>query len=255
MAQKLSWGPAAFFYNVSAAQDSEDRREEYVKSSDWTTSPDDVFARLPPEYERGGSDIMGREESVFVQYHSLELFPDAFRVYSEYTAGPGQLVCGRSDRHCVDLCLVPRPGDVRMINYHSDYYHYAGHSKNCASFNSVPDRDLVFNDETAESDSFAKGYVAALNDRLAALVVSPPNEKEGEFEWMRGRCPRFSYEVFTSCDLFHGRTYLHDGRRRELKEHLRVKHGEKALLGFPAPGKMKAAELRRRILEDEEFGG
>ena len=76
-----------------------------------------------------GQNAMNSQESLFAQYASLDLFPNALRVCSAFHAGPGQQTFGASHRQKADALLVdPSPDGyvtLRYLNLHGLYYHAA----------------------------------------------------------------------------------------------------------------------------------
>ena len=92
-----------------------------------------VFSRDPATHPSPGTDC---QESVFVQWMNLVAFPDASRILSDWTAGPGQTALGSDHRQRVDACAsIPLPGGgVRLafVNYNGQFWHSRGqHDADC----------------------------------------------------------------------------------------------------------------------------
>ena len=150
--------------------------------------------------ERSGLNVTQREESVVVQYLTLGGFKKWLPQLPEGAvpslacsgvhAGPGQLSFGHDRRHRADLTLVfpGTPSTIFVHNYHEHKVHYSRHGVKCPQH--VPhdddnDDDIVFDEETTQTDHFKRG--------LAEI-------------WTRVRPDRvvFVYSVSTACDFFHG---------------------------------------------------
>lgn len=200
-----------------------------------------------------GKKLSG-QESMFVQFATLECFPRARAVFSHWHAGPGALSFGSNRRQTVDLTLIEVDESgrtvVNALNYHGIYFHQAQrHLKTC------PKRrgDEEFYSSVNDDDEMKRG----LADALSAVEESTV----------------FTYRWFSECDVNHSRRcphpttinskYLdqtsvrHDYRDYgSIEDFLEVHHPEDSLRN-PAPFKLSQDDIVDRILKssDNEFRG
>ena len=97
---------------------------------------------LSSEFEKNVNQL-SKLEMIWVQWYMLEVAPpEALLCASNLHAGPGQLTFGRNWREKADLTVVLKPGKIRFLNFHGGYYHYRGHTPDCA-LASVRDPDMI----------------------------------------------------------------------------------------------------------------
>lgn len=78
-----------------------------------------------------GPNAFGSAEAEFVSCMAREFLPESDRCFSQFTAGPGALVHGRTSRQRADLALAGPTEEVdgrrgrylAFFQYHSSYYH------------------------------------------------------------------------------------------------------------------------------------
>lgn len=163
----------------------------------------DALLRCIPYSEEKRRNLLAGQESLFIQYACLELYPDAKIVASGYHAGPGEQVCGKNRRQKLDLTVVYPGGKIIYLNYHGLYFHSRNksHKHDCPRFigehNSEDKQESLdyHNDETKVNDEFRVGYIKALN-----LVTEKDDSCGSE---LKHKGPIFEYKVYDECDLFH----------------------------------------------------
>ena len=213
---------------------------------------------------------MDSPESLWVQYLALQEYPDAMRLFSHWTVGPGQISAGYERRRRLDCLVVERPGTFVMSNFHEDS-HYRGHKDNCrlneaVNFDPVgtrrnSDSELSSEEEeeveeggnrgvfrltekTAEGNSILRDYAEIMNEAVRKARLADQAYPRLEFK------VRLDYE----CDFLHGKTFeTSEGKKVRLKKWLKKKFPD-SHVGFKM-NPLTEKELLRRLLTSPSLGG
>ena len=156
-------------------------------------------------HDNHSQKLMNCCESQVVQYLTLVKYSSCIRAYSQFHAGPGQVVFSRSHKKRVDLCLVMKPGTLKIIQYHDAGSHVnnkGSHAENCQYHQ--PGVPLDTNMETVVSDDQNLRFAKWLTEKVPGLTVT--------------------YEVFNECDFFHGNALIENSDFTSPIEYLREKH-------------------------------
>jgi len=140
-----------------------------------------VFAHAIVE-DRRTSKLLESDESVAIQYLQTVTYKDALRCHSQFGAGPGQAVFGRSGRKRVDGLFLQAPGVWRIVQVHeAGHLSQRGHETWCRFFRGV---GHVYNSDTRISDEENLGYARHLSSALPEISIE--------------------YETISECVFKHG---------------------------------------------------
>jgi hypothetical protein len=191
---------------------------------------DGKYKKLPVAEDKK-SCLMNTQESIFCQYLSYRN-PEAQFVFSNFHAGPGQVVFGNNDKRRVDCTLVFPPGsvvrdregrptgrvrrrqEVRYVNYHSNFCHYNNdHRQYCpvglAEEQAMDDSGCMRVRPILDEDNICRIEAALANDFKNEDTVSSDHfSREYAQQMARVRPSRdheglkVVYEIYTECELF-----------------------------------------------------
>jgi len=179
----------------------------------YSTPVDDDDDRNPRllTRESGRQPSTGGQESVFVQYAAYEAFPEATRVFSSWTAGPGQACFGGDVKQRADVVLtVPEEDGVTRLmvaNYHGSAWHFDGACRpDCPRARPVRKRRAFVRpqywpgsggtiDATTVVDTRDDAAEDAFKSRLAEALTQ--SARQAGLPW------RITYHAVTECQLFH----------------------------------------------------
>jgi hypothetical protein len=154
--------------------------------------------------------LMDSMESIFCQYLSIVIFPDALYIFDGFHAGPGQICFGSDYRRKADACVVTERGKLQYFNFHDNASHpfkiddkftYLSHSPQCPK--RIIPVDLEERDDNKINDKDEDDIKIAYADCLTK--VDPDNLS-------------ITYNTVRECDFFH---QPHPLDPRSLNPHLR----------------------------------
>lgn len=244
--QKTSYGPAQVYINRDQIERAKNTRN--YKPEDWKTFGDDTFEVLPSFYD-SGQRTLNKLEMQFCQYMALEERRDAERVISYGHSGGQQLVTlfGPTKGHRADL-LITNKGRLDFVQFHSTL-HYCGHTPDCPRASRIYNEPFIIHQATKMADKFSQGYANALNARIDAF--------KKEHKWADEMLTlHFTFTARYECEFFHSRKYEYEGQQHgTLLKYLKAKYGDACVFASSFQPRLRARELMKKILYDEEAFG